>query len=175
MSAADPFLVVGRFLGPHGIKGWLKVHSYTQPMENLGRYKPLWLQQGDQWVRIDRIDVKRQGKGLLAKLPGCDDPETARTYSGLELGIQPSQRPRLPAGDYYWSDLEGLRVVTLAGEWLGVVDHLIETGSNDVLVVEPAECSLDSRQRLIPYLPDQVVVDVNLSERQMTVDWDSDF
>lgn len=175
MQEADDVLVVGRFLGPHGIKGWVKVMSHTEPRENLGQYRPWWVQRGADWQAIEGVRLKAQGKGLIAKLPGIDDPETARTLSGSEIGIKATQRPELPKGEYYWSDLEGLRVETLNGEWLGCVDHLLETGANDVLVVDPKPGSLDDRQRLIPYLPDQVIREIDLASGVMTVDWDSDF
>lgn len=175
MQNSDQYLIVGRFLGPHGLKGWIKVFSHTDPVENLGRYRPVWIKRNDQWQSIDRLQVKRQGKGLIAKLPGCDTPEATQAFSGLDIAIQASQRASLPDGDFYWSDLEGLQVETVAGEVLGRISHLFETGSNDVLVVEPEPGSLDDRQRLIPYLPEQVVVEVDLVTGKLKVDWDSDF
>ena len=61
------------------------------------------------------------------------------------------------------------------GVKLGRVDHLIETGSNDVLIVKPTPDSMDDKERLIPYLPDQVIKSVNLESGLLTVDWDPEF
>jgi 16S rRNA processing protein RimM len=87
--------------------------------------------------------------------------------------------PRLEPGDYYWSQLQGLQVWCRdAGQpdnadrvLLGTVDYLIETGANDVLVVKPAAGSIDQRERLIPYLPGDVVTRVDLAEAVIEVDW----
>jgi 16S rRNA processing protein RimM len=83
--------------------------------------------------------------------------------------------PELPSGEYYWYQLEGLDVFTVSGECLGKVHHLMETGSNDVVVVRATSGSIDQRERLIPYLPDQVVQQVDLDQGRMVVDWDPEF
>jgi len=81
-------------------------------------------------------------------------------------------RSALPAAgedEYYWSDLEGLRVETLEGVDLGTVDHLIETGANDVLIVR------GDRERLIPFLRPSVVREIDLVAARIRVAWDPDF
>jgi 16S rRNA processing protein RimM len=112
---------------------------------------------------------------LLLKVRGCDDRTQAEAFSGVDIAIRSVQRKSLAEGEYYWSDLIGLRVVNLEGLHYGVVDHLIETGANDVLVVKPTADSLDQRERLIPYLPDQVLKKIDLVDRVIQVDWDADF
>lgn len=169
------WVVVGKFMAPFGVKGWLKLYSHTQPVENIATYDPLWLQQGDHWQPVTLEHVQRQGKGLVAKVKGCDTRDQTPAYIGCDLAIRRDQLPVLEQGDYYWAQLEGLRVMTLAGEYLGIVDHLFETGSNDVLVVHPAAGSIDPRERLIPYLPGDIVTRVDLENGEMTVDWDKDF
>jgi 16S rRNA processing protein RimM len=89
--------------------------------------------------------------------------------TGCEIGITRDELPAAETGEYYWHDLQGLSVVTLAGESLGTVDHLIETGANDVLVVE------GERERLIPFVMGQVVVHVDLDKGEIQVDWDKEF
>ncbi len=162
-------------MSPFGVKGWLKLYSHTQPVENIAAYEPLWMKQGDHWQPINLEHVQRHGKGLVAKIKGCDNRDQTPAYIGCDLAIKREQLPALEQGDYYWSQLEGLKVVTTAGEFLGVVDHLLETGSNDVLVVHPATGSIDQQERLIPYLWEDVVTRVDLERGEMTVDWDKDF
>jgi 16S rRNA processing protein RimM len=84
--------------------------------------------------------------------------------------------PALAEGEYYWHQLEGLEVWCGASEGdgqvlLGTVDHLIETGANDVLVVRASPGSMDQRERLIPYLPGDVVTGVDLAAGRMEVNW----
>lgn len=168
-------LIIGRFMGPHGLKGWIKVFSHTDPLENIGTYKPLLVKTDKGWQPVLFEKFQKQGKGLVAKIKGCDDREATAAYAGLDIAIEKSQLPVLEQGDFYWSDLEGLKVETLAGELLGEVDHLFDTGANDVLVVKPVANSIDSEQRLIPYILDQVVMKVDLDAGVMQVDWDADF
>ena len=111
----------------------------------------------------------------MAKLAGVDDREIARQYCGMDIAIEKSLLPELGDGDFYWSQLEKLDVLTESGEKLGKVSHLIATGSNDVLVVKGNADSIDRKERLIPYLPDQVVKEINLEEGTIRVDWDPEF
>ena len=104
-----------------------------------------------------------------------DDRDVARDYCGLDIAIETSLLPELDDGEFYWSQLEKLKVYTLDGKLLGKVNHLIETGSNDVLVVRKCEGSIDKRERLIPYLPDQVIQEIDLEAGTLRVDWDPEF
>jgi 16S rRNA processing protein RimM len=169
------WVVVGKLMSPFGVKGWLKLYSHTQPIENIATYEPLWMKQGECWQPINLEHVQRHGKGLVAKIKGCDNRDQTPAYIGCDLAIKREQLPALEQGDFYWTQLEGLKVVTTAGEFLGIVDHLLETGSNDVLVVHPATGSIDQQERLIPYLWEDVVTAVDLERGEMTVDWDKDF
>ena len=87
---------------------------------------------------------------------------------GLEISISRDQLPETDEDEFYWADLIGLRVETIDGRLLGVVDHLMETGSNDVLVVA------GDTQCLVPFLWETVVKRISLSERLVVVDWDPD-
>lgn len=171
----NDWVLVGKLMSPFGVKGWIKLYSHTQPVENIASYDPLWMKRGDDWQPVTLEHVQRHGKGLVAKIKGCDTRDQVPDYSGCDLAIRRDQLPVLEQDDYYWAQLEGLRVITTAGEFLGVVDHLFETGSNDVLAVQPAEGSIDQQERLIPYLWDDVVLKVDLVRGEMTVDWDKDF
>jgi 16S rRNA processing protein RimM len=171
----NEWLVLGKLTSAYGVKGWIKVYSYTEPMENIGNYHPIWLERNGQRKEITLESVKRHGKGLVAKIEGCDSREQIPDYTGGLLVVPRDQLAPLEPGEYYWSDLIGLAVINERGEDLGKVHHLIETGSNDVLVVRGSETSIDKRERLIPYLPEQVVLAVDLDAQQMRVDWDSEF
>ncbi len=116
-----------------------------------------------------------QGKGLIARLEGITDRNMAAALVGQDIGVPRDQLPQSGGGEFYWRDLIGLRVFQSEGADLGKVVKMLETGANDVLVVRGDSNSLDRRERLIPWLPGDVVTDVNLAEGHLTVDWDPDF
>lgn len=167
--APDELITVGEIVGVYGVRGWVRVLSHTDPVENILSY-PEWLIRRDgAWQPIRLLDGRRQGKGLVAALEGIGDRDQARGLMHTAIAVRRGELPPLPQGEYYWCDLEGLRVETVDGQALGVVDHLIETGANDVLVVR------GDRERLIPFLPDQVVTSVDLEAELIRVDWDPSF
>ncbi|GGO78579.1 ribosome maturation factor RimM [Marinobacterium nitratireducens] len=168
-------VTLGKITSVYGVRGWVKVHSSTEPMESILDYSPWQLKIGGEWKNIVVESGKVHGKGLVAKLAGVDDREVARLYCGAEIAVDESALPQLEEGEYYWSQLEQLLVYTLSGELLGRVDHLMETGANDVLVVRGTAESIDRRERLIPYLPDQVVREIDLEKGCIRVDWDPEF
>ena len=189
MAGPDDMLVIGKITGCYGVKGWVKIHSYTEPRENFLRFGKWMLQRRGALEPIEFDDGRVQGKGLVAHIAGVDERTLAEAYSGLEVAVQADSLPALAAGDYYWSQLQGLQVwCRNAGEpgigeqgseeqsseervLLGTVDYLIETGANDVLVVKPSTDSIDDRERLIPYLPEDVVTRVDLDRAVIEVDW----
>jgi 16S rRNA processing protein RimM len=167
------WLTLGRIIGVFGVKGWVKVESFTEPRDNLFRYRDWRL------VSADASDVKleqgkTQGAGMVAKLAGVEDRDQAQVLIGSEIQVQRSQLPAAKPGEYYWVDLEGLEAFTTEGVKLGVVSHLFATGANDVLVIldrsGPAE-----RQHLVPYVMDRFVKEVDLAGKKMVVDWDPAF
>lgn len=172
-------LVVGRLAGSYGVQGWVKVHSFTEPMENLLGYSRVYIQRAGNWQPLAVEAGRVHGKGLIFKLDGVESPEQARALSGCELAVEIDALPELETGEFYWHQLIGLRVMIeregAAPLWIGVVDHLLETGANDVLVVAPCEGSLDQRERLLPYLPDDVILRVDLENGLVAVDWDPAF
>ena len=162
-------VVVGRISGVYGVRGWVRVFSYTEPRENIIRYKPWYLRKDGDWRQAELAEGHQQGKGVVARLDECDNRDQAYALMGCEIGVRRDQLPATAPGEYYWSELQGLEVVTETGESLGTVDHLLETGANDVLVVK------GERERLIPFVMDQVVIEVDLERGQIQVDWDKDF
>lgn len=176
-QAAKELLTIGKFTACYGLKGWLKVHSYTDPEENFLDYDG-WLVQRRGKLEPIEIDAgKRHGKGLVVHIKGVDDRTAAEAYEKLEVAVPADSLPELEEGDFYWRQLEGLEVwCRVEGEaaervLLGTVDYLIETGANDVLVVKASEHSIDKRERLIPYLPGDVVTHVDIEAARIEVDW----
>jgi 16S rRNA processing protein RimM len=170
VSKRDDYIVVGRISGLYGVRGWVKIFSHTQPRENILGYTTWYLKQGGEWRETVLEDGRVHGKGVVAKLQGCDDREAATALMESVIAIRREQLPAAGPDEYYWADLKGLRVSNLEGVDLGVVDHLLETGANDVLVVRQGQS-----ERLIPFVQGQFVKQVDLAAGEMTVDWDPDF
>ncbi len=162
-------VIVGRVSGIYGVAGWVRVFSYTSPMSNILDYSPWHLHQDGQWTGRELLEGRPHGKGLLARIEGCTDRDQAATLMGLTIAVRRGQLAPTQPGEYYWNDLQGLRVHTLDGADLGRIDHLFETGSNDVMVVK------GDRDRLIPYVWGEVVRRVDLDSGRMLVDWEADF
>lgn len=163
------FIVVGRISGVYGVRGWVKVFAYTRHREDILAYSPWYLRIAGEWKPLDVEDGRIHGKGIVAKLAGYEDRDAAARLLNTEIAVTRAQLPALAEGEYYWADLIGLDVVTANGVALGRVDHLLETGANDVLVVE------GERERLIPFVPGQVVLDIDLGAGVILVDWDPEF
>ena len=168
-------VTMGRIGRVYGIKGWLKLMSYTEPMENILEYHHVQALMNGRWQPLEMDQGRVHGKGLVAHFVGYDDPDAAKLLTGVELAVLPQELPPLQAEDFYWHELVGMRVVTNTGQFLGTVARMMETGANDVLVVQPAQGSMDTRERLIPYLPGRVVTQVSREERCIQVDWEPDY
>jgi 16S rRNA processing protein RimM len=168
-SLNDDVLVMGRIASPYGVKGWVRINSFTSVPDSLLDYTPWYLNQRGQWQAVELLAGKRHGKGLVVHLKSCDDRDAAAALTGTDIGVYRSQLPPADEGEYYWSDLVGLQVINLRDQVLGVVDHLFETGANDVMVVKgEQEC-------LVPYIQGQVIESVDLDKGMIRVDWDPDF
>ena len=161
-----PRLVVGRISGTFGVAGWVRVRSFTRPPANILRYSTWYLNQDDRHTEKQLRQGREQSKGIVALLAGCDDRTTAESLVGAEVAIHRAQLPAAADGEYYWTDLIGCGVSTVAGMPLGKVARLLETGANDVLVVQ------GQRERLIPFVVDLYIQEVDLAGRRITVDWD---
>jgi 16S rRNA processing protein RimM len=167
-------IVIGRIGGVYGVRGWVRIHSFTEPAENLFGYRGWKIRRRDRWETIEIDDGRQHGKGLIAHIVGIDDRDAAELLKGCEIAVPRAELPSLEGDEYYWHQLEGLEVYT--GELLlGRVDHLLETGANDVLVVKGSEGSLDDRERLIPWIRGQVVKRVDTGAGRIDVDWDPEF
>jgi len=176
MSAtpADDLVVIGKIYSVHGIRGEVKIYSFTSPTKNLLHYKTWTLRREGSVRKVELVAGRGVDKFLVAKLKGLDEREEARLLAGYEICVPRNLLPELNYGEYYWYQLEGLKVTDQLGQLLGKIDHLLETGANDVMAVEPCAGSLDDRERLLPYT-EQCVLAVDLLSGEMKVEWDADF
>lgn len=167
--ADQELLELGKISGVFGVKGWVKVYSYTDPREGITDYSPWRVKQRGQWREYQVEAGQRQGKTVIAKLKGIDDRDQAQLLTGGVIAILPDQLHELAENEYYWRQLQGLRVVNTEGVELGVISHMMETGANDVMVVS------GDRERLIPFTQGHTVMNVDLDAGVITVDWDPEF
>jgi len=175
VNSEQDITILGKVSTAFGIKGWVKVYSYTQPMTNILEY-PVWLLKvNGQWKEYKLRDSRPQGKGLAAALEGINDRDQALALSQVEIGVPTSDLPELDENEHYWFQLEGLKVKHTDGQLLGQVKELFDSGGgNQVMVVTQCEGSVDKQQRLIPFV-DAIVLDVDLDGGEVQVDWDPDF
>lgn len=162
-------VVMGKIVAAHGIKGWVKIQTYTEYLDSLLDYDTWYIGKEEVWRPLEVLEAEVHSKVLVAKLEGVDDRTAAERYKGQLIAVPRSELPEQEEGEYYWSDLIGLKVLNLAGEELGTVDTLLETGANDVLVVKGG-----SGELLIPFIED-VIGTVDLKQKTIRVDWQADY
>lgn len=162
-------ILIGRVSGAFGVSGELRCQSFTEPASRLLRYRPLILSHDGRERTLDAVHGRSTARGLVLRLPEVTDRDAAEAMRGAELWVKRSQLPDPAPGEYYWVDLEGLRVVNREGVDFGTVSHLFQTPANPVLVVT------GGRERLIPFLPGQFVDSVDIEAGLICVDWDADF
>ncbi|MEM9623148.1 MAG: ribosome maturation factor RimM [Pseudomonadota bacterium] len=177
-------VVVGKFGGTYGIKGWLHVRSFTEPPANLLAYRPWLVRQGSAgaWQEVAVEQCKPHKQGFVVKLTGLDSPEQAQTWVGAMVAIPAAVLPAPEdPEEYYWRDLLGCEVFTLSGQSIGKVQQILETGAHEVLCVRPqpvtspgATGDQAAEDVLIPFVP-QYVHEVDIVQRRMTVDWQADW
>jgi 16S rRNA processing protein RimM len=158
---------LGHIAGVHGIQGWVKVHSLTEPREAIFEYQPWLLGEALEAVRVRQ--GKKHGNRLIALLENADSREAAEALVNQSIAVYRDQFPELPQGEFYWTDLRGLAVRLEDGRELGTIDRMLATGANDVMVVR------GERERLIPFILGEYVKRVDLDAGVVTVDWDPDF
>ncbi|ABR73894.1 ribosome maturation factor RimM [Actinobacillus succinogenes] len=168
--------VVGKLGSTYGIRGWLRIYSSTEYAESIFDYQPWFLKIKGQWQPAELESWKHHNHELIAKLKNVDDRDAAQALTNVEIGVDLSVFPKLEEGDYYWHDLIGCQVVNLQGYTMGTVSEMMETGSNDVLVVRAnVKDAFGKQERLIPFLYEKVVKRVDLTTKTIEVDWDAGF
>jgi 16S rRNA processing protein RimM len=160
---------VGKISGVFGIKGWVKVYSFTEPTDNIIKYSPWTLQKGTDTKLVKVLGGRVQGKAIVAEIEGITDRDIAATLAGWDILVEQSRLPKVAGNEYYWFDLVGLRVENTQGSDFGIVDSLMETGANDVVIVK------GDRDRAIPFLQGQTIISIDLAAGLMVVDWELDF
>jgi len=169
-------IILGKVGAVYGIKGWLKIHSFTGELDAILDYFPWSLKLGNKTQTVEITDWRKHNKGLIVKVGGVDDRDEAQALVGSEILTSENALPGLPQGEFYWRDLIGMSVVTTKGYDLGVVSDMMETGANDVLVVKAnLNDGFSKKERLIPYLLEQVIESVSIANKQICVDWDPGF
>ena len=175
------YVELGKIVGVWGVKGWIKLHSYTRNRADIASYPIWWLQVtkesgsfpvDDESVAVDVLNCREQGPGVVAQIKGVDNRDQAAALIGQRILVRDVDLPVLPKGEYYWQQLIGLAVSDAQQSMIGRVASIIETGANDVLVVESDESGTEDV--LVPYT-DEVVKDINIKAGTMVVDWDADF
>ena len=162
-------LTIGFITGIFGVQGWLKVHSYSVPREAILNYQDWLVEKDNKFSKFKLIDGRKQGKNIVALLKGINNRDEAKCYLGSKICVQRNSLPETKDNEYYWVDLEGLKVKNYQGLYLGKVDYIIETGANDVLVIKGSNSEI-----LIPFIMEDVVKKVDLDLGEIIVDWESE-
>lgn len=174
-APANP-IVLGKMGSAYGIRGWLRVFSSTEEAESIFDYQPWFIKRAGEWQQIKLEGWKRHNQDMIIKVSDIEDREAAALLTNCEIVVDSAQLPALDAGDYYWKDLMGCQVVTTAGYQLGEIIDMMETGSNDVMVVKAnLKDAFGMQERLLPFLDGQVIKRVDLVARVIEVDWDPSF
>jgi len=172
METSDEFVTVGKISGVFGVKGWMKIFSFTEPRGNILSYSPIYMSRKGEWVEMEVSGGRTQGKGVVMGLVNVTDPDQVLPLIGSELAIKSSQLKPTTKDEYYWSQLIGLTVVNMSDETLGQVDSLLETGAHDVLLVKNKETKTE---QLIPYVMEEVIQLIDLDKGIIQVDWELDY
>ena len=167
-AKSERMIALGRFTGAFGVRGELKVESWTDPRDAIFRYQPWTLVRAAESTPLAGVRGRTHGQGLVASVPGVADRDAAERLHGYEISVPRSALPPPKAGEYYWVDLEGLDVANLEGVAFGKVSHLLDTGANHVLVVQ------GERERLVPFVQPHLV-SVDFEAGRIVVEWDADF
>jgi 16S rRNA processing protein RimM len=169
-------VVLGKIGAPYGIKGWLKLTPYTDDPEGIFDYKKLLIQVNGQWQEQSVAQWRRHNNGIVLKFDAVDDRDSAQRFTHAEIAVLAEDLPELAEDEFYWRDLIGLSVTNESGYQMGQVSDLLETGSNDVLVVKAKpNDAFGKSERLIPFLTDQVVKVIDQQAKTIVVDWDPGF
>ncbi len=161
-------LLIGKINGFFGIKGWVKIFSYTEPKVNILSYQPWWLFEDDSWKSYKILDGREQSKTIVVQLEGVNDRNQSQKFIGRDIYIDKSQLPELTDGQFYWHELTGFHVINLEKVELGKVDYLVDTGANHVLVVK------GDKEHWIPYI-EPFLVSIEKDTKKIIVDWDENF
>lgn len=163
-------VIMGRVAAAFGIRGWVKIQPFSEFVDSLLDYKTWYVgHENGPWRKVDVVQAETHDKTLAVQFPDCPDRNAAEKLKGLLIAVPRSSLPEQVEGEYYWADLIGMSVVNEAGEMLGTVVELLDTGANDVLIVRG-----NGPDVLIPFL-DSVIGPVDLAAKTIQVNWSADF
>jgi 16S rRNA processing protein RimM len=165
MQQVEEDLLVGKVTAAYGIKGWVKIHSFTSPKENIVSYLPWTLKLGSNVLQHDVLELREHGKGLVARLDSIDDRGAAEAITGAEIFVARNCLEDLADDEFYWDELIGLEVIDMSDQSLGKIDSIFETGANDVLVIE------GKKRLLVPYIFGDVIKSIDLEAGKVCIDW----
>jgi len=167
-TGTDSLVIMGRIVGPYGVKGWIKVLPETELIDGLLDYKTWQVGKDGNWQGLKLKSGKVHNDVLVVKLEGINDRDAASACKGQQVAVPRDSLPTLDGTEFYWSDLTGLAVTNQQNVVIGIVVDVFETGANDVIVIK------GEVDRLIPFT-EQTVITVDLEKQTMLVDWDEDF
>lgn len=176
-AAPSQPIVIGKIGAAYGISGWIKVFSFTESIESIFSYQP-WLVRhiSTQWQLIELENWKRHSNGLIINITGINNRNLARALTHREIIVDSKHFPLLARDEYYWKDIIGCQVITTTSYDLGKVVDIMETGSNDVIVIKSnARDSFGTKERLVPFLCEEVIKRVDTAAQVIEVDWDPSF
>lgn len=169
----DKKVIIGKIGAPFGVEGYLKIYSYTEPDDNLAQYKKWFLQKSEHannWQVYDVIDIKRHAKAFIAKIATAESREDAALLTNSYIAVNRDDLPVLDDDNNYIIDLIGFEVVNASGEKLGTVKDFFSTNANDIMVVINSE----NEEILIPYIEGHHVIEVDVDEEIIKVDFEYD-
>jgi 16S rRNA processing protein RimM len=156
---------VGRLGAAHGVRGWLRVQSFTDPPQRLFEWKRWQLQSGGE---VKLLEARPQGNGWIARIEGVEERDAASRLSGQMLLVDRAELPATTGREHYRADLVGFEVRNLEGAVLGTIDHFVDTPGNAVMVIKGV------REYLVP-VSSQHLRSVDPVARAIVVDWPEDF
>ena len=173
MSQASETMIIGTIGAPYGVKGWVKINSYTDEKAGIFGYVP-WIIGTDKTYQV--AEWRTHSKTLVAKLTGIDSRDDAESIKNLDISIEAAQLPELSDDEFYWRDLVGMQVVTDKGYSLGKIKEIFATGANDVMLIKAnTNDAFGQKERMLPILFDQVIKQIDKTSATITVDWDPAF
>ena len=172
MRSSDRKILLGKLGKPHGVKGFLYIHYYGEDANKLPDYEGLFLEDG-QAVKVEKLLLQKDR--VILKFHETNSRNDSEKLRDKELFILEDSLPELDDNQAYYFELEGLSVKNLENAHLGKIKEILETNANDVLVIEPTVNSIDEKERLVPYVKDNVVKEINKKDKTILIDWPEDY
>lgn len=160
-------VIVGKIGAPYGVHGWQHIQSFTDPIDNILNYPHWYVEHQGEWLGLSLVEGRVHGQGLVAKLGAVDSPESAALLTNCMIAVEREALSDLPHDEFYWTDLEGLAVTNEEGVQFGHIAYLYENADADIMVIKSQE-----KERHIPFVMNDTVKKVDLTNRQVIVDWD---